>query len=435
MIANSILFSVIWLFILIFVFHLDKKSHYLILFFNICMFVFIVLGILIFPFFTEAIIKMFIKFDIHLINEFVHKKALEVVTYGTIITNFTYYFLKYFLNSKGFNCLNNNHIRTGIKFKIFALSFFAILIASLYFFKSVPLLFIGDMFTARRAATDNYFIIVCVYNVLPFSGVLLYGYSLMRRVRIITIFTFFFNCIICMTLILTFQKSKLLIYVFELFFIRYIIKILMKNNYSKKIDFKIINKKVFLGITIGFVILMLLFNFYTNYKDNLSSGKLILKLSEVSLSRILGRLSASAMIYMYYFPENHDFYGFSNVRFFSKIFGNELYKDAKELFAYFYKGNKDGSLAASSYIDFYCQFGWISLMFGSMLLGILIYIFSGILRKIKNPLSYTVFWTFSFVFLYYLSQASIFRSLLSYGGGIFFVLWFLIFRLKIKLKS
>jgi hypothetical protein len=175
---------------------------------------------------------------------------------------------------------------------------------------------------------------------------------------------------------------------------------------------------------------MIFYHFYTNYSSSneYSIGSLFIKYLEIAISRIIGRLSIPALYYISYFPTIDDFYGLTNVGIFSKIFDFNLYPDSVILFSYFSKINVEGSFASSIYIDAYCQYGWISLIFWSVVVGVVLFLLQNTLNKILNKFSFIVFTVFSIIYVYYFSQASIFRATLGYGGILFLFCWFLLFK-------
>ena len=136
-------------------------------------------------------------------------------------------------------------------------------------------------------------------------------------------------------------------------------------------------------------------------------------------------------MYVNYFPDIHDFYGLNNVGLLAKIFGNQTYLDSKETFIYYSNVGIDGSLAASSFIDSYGQGGIaFSILYGFIISFIIIALDNFAFRS-KTYTSKTFLTISGFIFLYYLSQASVFRSMLGYGGIFYFLLWVLFFKIKL----
>ena len=172
----------------------------------------------------------------------------------------------------------------------------------------------------------------------------------------------------------------------------------------------------------------------TTYKfDSIFEG--VVKLTEVVLTRVFGRLAIPAFCYVHYFPAVEDHYALTNIGMFSKIFGYELYPDSKVLFNHFSRNKKEGSLAINSIIDFYGAFGYYGFFIGNTILGLILSALDAFLNRLEKNNINLIFIIFCFVFAYYLSQASLARSLLGYGFFFFMVAWLFLqknFRIKLR---
>ncbi|WP_156133176.1 hypothetical protein [Lacinutrix sp. Hel_I_90] len=203
----------------------------------------------------------------------------------------------------------------------------------------------------------------------------------------------------------------------------------------KKVRSKKATRRRFILIGVAlFSLLMLLYYSSTKYEFQ-NVFEAIKKLTEVSLTRIFGRLSIPAFFYVHYFPNVDAHYGISNIGTLSKIFGYDVFLDSRILFDYFSSNKKGGSLAISSIMDFYGAFGYYGLVIGSVMLGAFLSILDTFLDKLEKNVVNIVFIIFCFVFAYYLSQASLARSLLGYGFFFFVLTWVWLQKgIKIKLR-
>lgn len=145
----------------------------------------------------------------------------------------------------------------------------------------------------------------------------------------------------------------------------------------------------------------------------------------ISLTRIVGRLSVPAVWYAHYFPKIDDHYGISNVGLIAKVFGYETYLDTREVY-YYVTGDPNGSGAICAIVDFYGGFGWLGCIAGSFLIGGLLAFIDAKIRDTNIKSVNVLFTVTACVFAYYLSQSSIFRASLGYGGLFFIICWILL---------
>ena len=149
----------------------------------------------------------------------------------------------------------------------------------------------------------------------------------------------------------------------------------------------------------------------------------ISKLALISTSRIIGRLSLPSFMYVHYFPNVESYYGISNIGMLANILGNPVYENSKAVYTYFTNGREDGSVAIASIFDFYGAFGWKGLFLGSCSLGLVFSFLNKIIHSLERNISTILITIFSFITVYYLSQASVAKSLMSYGGVFFVGIW------------
>jgi hypothetical protein len=288
---------------------------------------------------------------------------------------------------------------------------------------------------ARRAATSNYLFVLLVYNVIPFFGVALWLLYRIRGGCILRFYAILFNICAATLLLLIFQKRPLMVFLSSLFLANlWVQQIKLRHvigRWRSGVSTNIINKKKML--IYGTVLFAILLGLYYAQTQIGRSGEGLFEtvsaLSRIAILRIVGRLSISPLMYVLYFPSVEPHYGLTNLGLLSKILGFELFLDTRRIFQYF-TGLENGSVAISALIDFYGAFGIIGWLFGTILLGILLDRLDAMLVRLRPNAGNILFIIFMFVFVYYLSQASLARSLLGYGGGIFVLLWIM---LKLRL--
>jgi len=148
----------------------------------------------------------------------------------------------------------------------------------------------------------------------------------------------------------------------------------------------------------------------------------VMSLAEVTVSRIFGRLAVEPILYATYFPGVDSHYGLSNIGKWADLTGQTYYPDTI-LVARHFTGLGWGSGAIGAVVDFYGAFGWPGWAAGCFVLGVLLNALDRWLQSLPLTLLNRGFYFFATVFAYYLSQASVARSLSSYGGGTFVLLW------------
>jgi hypothetical protein len=285
---------------------------------------------------------------------------------------------------------------------------------------------------SRGEATSNYLVTLFIYNILPAFSLVAYLALLERpsfRKFFVFLLYFFMSSI---SLIFTYQKRPLLVFYGGLILASYLYKVYSKgiaNGYQ--VDFFKLIFRLKWGIIFILSVLFLFYYFYTGARFLHSPIDLIYVIFVFVFTRLIGRLSIPAAMYVNYFPSFHDFYGLSNIGLFSKIFGMNLFLDSQVAFSHFSVDPIHGSLAASVFIDAYGQGGvFLPIVYG-FILAIIIFIIDGLVSRSISSASRSFLILSGLIFVYYLSQASIFRSLLGYGGFFYFTVWLLLFKLKI----
>jgi hypothetical protein len=144
-----------------------------------------------------------------------------------------------------------------------------------------------------------------------------------------------------------------------------------------------------------------------------------------TVSRIFGRIAVSAVLVVHHIPHNGPHYGLANVGLLAKLKGQELYDPGAEVFSRYAQASRvRGSVATPAFIDFYGQFGWPGVAIGSALIGLVLGALQMLLQSVRNDFESHVFLLAAGTLtIFYLTQASIFRTALGYGGGIFLLSW------------
>lgn len=410
-------------------------------------------GILGFSFLKSYFSEAFWTFKLELISDSLIVKTQLIAVSGLLLTLYAYAIVMSAIYGK-VNCINHFNIREEVKDNLnktnfYFITIFIFLFLIIYLFIKREVLFIGvsegllgrqpdALLKSRRGITSNYLYVIITYNILPFISIVSL-YLLIKRKTISNKISFIILFLTSFFLILLlFQKRPLIIFLGSLALSGFVFNrnLNPKKHTKKKKKPKKMSKRKYIIYGVGvFSILLLLYYSATTYQfQNLFQA--VIKLSEVALSRVFGRLTIPSFFYVYYFPQVEGYYGFSNIGLFSKIFNFDHFADTKELFQYFSRNKKEGSLAINSVIDFYGAFGYFGLIIGNLFLGMLIAILDVLLNKLEKNNINLIFIVFCFVFAYYLSQASLPRSLMGYGFIFFAFTWvFLQKGFKIKLRK
>jgi hypothetical protein len=287
------------------------------------------------------------------------------------------------------------------------------------------------VFQARRETLSNYLYVLLVYNVIPFIGVAMWlRFYPEETGKLKKYYIYFYNFCACVFLVLTFQKRPLFVFLISLllayFWIHSKFRIGRKSWIGNKSWRSLVRKKVIIYGGVLFIILVILYFLHTQAgRRGESFFEAIELLAEIALVRIFGRLSIQPVMYVHYFPDVDPYYGFTNIKLFADIFGFQHYQGNALIFEYF-RNQEGGHIAISALMDFYGAFGMAGWALGTMMLGIMLYWMDVTLARLKPNACNICLTIYSFVFVYYLSQASLARSLMGYGGLIFVALWWLL---------
>jgi oligosaccharide repeat unit polymerase len=289
-----------------------------------------------------------------------------------------------------------------------------------------------QVIAGRYGIMENYMFILVVYNVVPFLAVALWLLYRIRRSNTLRFCTISFNIVAVISLILLFQKRPLLLFLLCLCIASFgtnQFKIQrtshqVNHSLSMKRNNRSSSKKLLIYGVILFAILLGLFYAQTSIgRDNESLYETVTLLSTIAAWNIIGGLSLPSAMYVHYFPTIEPYYGLSNIKLLSSLLGFELYLNSNKVYQYFALGKEEGSLALSALMDFYASFGLIGWFLGAALIGILLNRLDDYLARMQPNVAKILLTIFMFVFVFYLSHASLANSLLGYGGGIFVLLW------------
>jgi hypothetical protein len=278
----------------------------------------------------------------------------------------------------------------------------------------------------RQDLNSSYIFFVWSVNILPFMCVSLYALSrILGRYRA---YAWLYIAFTAFSILCTFFKTHLIIFIGLLFLVRINTGVSAARTPGQLFSAKNIK---YLGVLFGLIVG--LYALFGIARQESSLIDIALSLGETATSRIVGRLGISILMYGHYFPDIGDHYGFTNLNIFAKLFGYEVYFDTREVFKHF-STMGDGSVAINSTMDFFGAFGWPGWIVGCTLLGIGINFLDRKLISLDNNLPNFVLKLYGLVFIYYLTQASVFRAALGYGGLFFLVMW-LAMRLSMRQKK
>jgi hypothetical protein len=415
--------------------------------------VFVDIGVLALPWVQDSLSMWFPAFRyLHLITESQMVQAMVLVTGGIFLVVLSYMF-SHFVSTGGKLLLSGpNLLRTQatrrLGFSPIGLGIFggtALLLACGYAVSKGSVLFTGieqgfiggdpsSVLASRRGVTDSYIYVQLSYNIVPFCGVATWLWYLLRGGPWLRAYAITYNILAAGLLVLLFQKRPLVLFLGSLVLVSLWVYS-GKRGYSSVFADRQSRRKLLKYGSLTFALLMGLYFLHTTIGRN---GEGILStigtLSEVVILRVVGRLAMPAAMYVHYFPNVESHYGFSNIGLLSSLLDLPAYADTPVVFEYF-TGSSNGAVAASSLMDFYGAFGWFGWFVGSMLLGLLLYRLDLWLMRLEFSGSTMLAVVFSFIFVYYLSQASVPRASLGYGGGVFLAIWLLIRTSRVRTSA
>lgn len=436
----GLVFLLAWIFLLILL-HGARSS--LLYFFVLCQFVFVGFGLCLFPLLGfDYLNGVFPSFELYKLSEMDFHYANAVVIASTICTvavGYSFFVVSTVKRTTQSVCwpLQKNSVKNITVYLFIVLIF---IISPLFIFDNLSgfqfvffatdIMDIGGFVNLRRESTSNYLLNLFIYNVLPSGSVLVLFWAMecKRRWAWILFFIVFFLVSFC--LLLTFQKRPLIVFWGACALSKFLYDKFNANLRHSKVKILDLIFQQKLIISALLLSLFVLYYFYTGFRFQENYISIFIKLSEVIFTRLIGRLSLPAAMYVDFFPSYAEFYGLANVGLINKVLGSNAFLDTRVVFSHYSVSNLDGSVAASVFIDGYGQGGFLFSIIYGLILGILIFSMEWALSKSSSAAHRAFFLVASFVFLYYLSQASIFRAAFGYGGVFYLLAWISGFRFK-----
>jgi hypothetical protein len=279
-----------------------------------------------------------------------------------------------------------------------------------------------DFVDLRYQAVSNYLVTLLVYNFAPAVSLLaLLNFSMSRRRKDLLVFVFSF-VVTATALALTFQKRPLMVYVGACVLLWYLFE-RWRQGLDVRIDYKRLLARGWIYVPLMIGVVFFFYYVQTGHRFYMSFVETIPVLLETIVTRIVGRLSLPAAMYVDFFPNFAPHYGLTNVGLFSTLFGFELFEDSRVVFAAYAYGGQIGAVAASVFIDAYGQGGVPFVILYGIIVAALILGFDRISEISENGPKRIYSVVFGVVFFYYLSQASVYRSALGYGGVFYWLVW------------
>lgn len=278
----------------------------------------------------------------------------------------------------------------------------------------------------RETAGASYLSFMIVFNVLPAIAIISVVQYVINRTRKNLLFCFCLVLITFVALVVTFQKRPLIVVLVALWFILNFGAENSSNQHSRT------NYSLVLKLMYILPIVAVLFGLYyvaTSFRidggpDDTSP---FIAIMEIIGTRVLGRLSTAAVFYVDFFPTADSYYGFGNLGIVQKLFGGEIYPDTKVVFSHYSTVDVNGTVAASVFMDAYGQGGEAMIVVQAFFIALILSTIKQMIEKVHNHGANLALSVFLMIFIYYLSQASLFRSMLGYGGVPFLLTWVCIF--------
>ncbi|MEK7945087.1 hypothetical protein WKR98_10030 [Pigmentiphaga sp. YJ18] len=421
---------------------LRSRSRYL-FFFVVCQFVFVGLGLTIFPFFgLDKLAESFSTFRVELLSEGDFYKANAIVLVGSWVA----VILNRLLRQPDLSTMNAHRrqlvLQSGVRRPLYFVCSFVAISACTFFiiqnFSSYKSLItaanpdaLTDFVELRYEAISNYLIILIVYNFAPAVSIVALLRYTSGKTKLSLIFFAIFFVITSLALIFTFQKRPLMVYLGGCA-IAWVLYERYRRGHEIRIDYANLLAKKWIYLPVALGVVFFFYYFQTAYRFYMSFWDTVPLLFEVIVTRVIGRLSLPAAMYVDYFPSVAPHYWLSNVGLFGSLLGFDVFEDSRVVFSSYAVGAQSGSVAASVFIDAYGQGGVIVAILYGAVVALIISWFDVMTTRAPQGMSRVYVMIFGMVFLYYLSQASLFRSALGYGGVFYFLVWLLCFKKKIR---
>ena len=427
--------------------HVSWKSRdSFLFFFTATQFVFVGLGLVLFPMLGREVLKeSFSSFDFSTIDNRDFELASITILLGVAVVVGTFFFLKVLVGRPRPKCIEPQDsfpLSTLSRTPLQLCSTVAIAVCTYFIARNA-----GDFLSLatarsaeemdaavelRRDAVSDYFVTLMIYSFCPAVAIALLQKHLSRRRFSTGLLCFTVSALAAVSLTLTFQKRPLMVFIIALWFTWRHGKNYSFSHYRRAPLLRVVFREWQAGlIFVG--ILFCLYYFYMGFMaaDEKNSDA-VATVFDIIGSRIIGRLSLPAAFYVDYFPSSHDFYWFTNSGLLAKLIGFAHFPDTQVVFAAYSSGPVEGTVAASVFTDSYGQGGLLWTPVVGVVVAAALFVISNTASWLRPGASKLLFSTFAFIFIFYLSQASLFRALLGYGGVIYILVWFLLVKKQFR---
>lgn len=287
---------------------------------------------------------------------------------------------------------------------------------------------IAAQYDARFAMQDlGRVFYLTVFNAIPFLALLAFLRSREAASRIQRGGAWAQVAIAAGLLLITFEKRPLVLFALTLFLAGVLTEVWRKASPAQTSARALLSllpwRRLGIGAGSAFIILFAFYLISTRIVANFGLGsEAVLLVAGIVVVRVFGRLAAMPLFYAHFFPAVHAFYGVDNIGLLAALTGRPVYQDTVEVYSYF-SSSAQGTGAIGALTDYYAAFGWPGLIIGSGLTGLGLYLLDQWLPRLAPTHVNRTFWFMMLVFVSALSQASLARSLSTYGGAVFIALW------------
>lgn len=392
-------------------------------------FVFVVLGSLFLPLFPNVLHDRFYFIDWNIISprDFIQAMAISVagnllVLAGYRLGGLTLHRLpgnkpqSLFLLTRPFQ--NDIHLK-----RLLVLSLFSLLALGGVLYPHFTSLVAGLLasysghasssvvYGAREFFGSNYILVLLVFDILPFFAIALAASSAVAPWSL-RVYGMLYQTVTVFFLLTSIQKVPLMI-----------VLIGLGLAYSVTLGRSLVTRgKTLGGLVTGSSLLMVVLGALHMVS---SSGRSFFSSMGDGVLGILGRISLSTPLLTAYYPGVDNFYGISNINIVSRFLERTIYPNTERAFQYFSHMNT-GSCSFAATVDFFGMAGWPGTVCGNLLLGGGIYALDVYIARRPLGSSRNLLGTLAIMFTIYLAQASVFNSLMGYGGLFFFILWLMV---------
>lgn len=410
-------------------------------------------GVLLFPWIRRAIEGWFPSYDLAILTEDEVSKAIILSCGGVIATLVAYQVSHGFFHSGRIRVVGHDHLQASARSSlglnrtrlalccVAGLTFAGIVILRDWntLVEGVRAGFLAGnpsaVLEARMKMGQDYLFVLLVYNVLPFLGAALWLWSRLAWTWRLGVMAILFNGVVVGLLLSLFQKRPLVVFILALILVEMWLAsrraVVRGGGAGGQASRRRARRTIslLLGGGVIFSGLLVLYYFHTTVgRRGEGLVETVLALGLILVSRVIWRLALPALMYVHYFPGIEGFYGLRNIGKLAMALDWELYLDTKAVFEYF--AGKEGTVASSALFDFYGAFGIVGWLLGACFLGSFLERLDEWLGGLEPTGANALLTVFMLIFVLYLSQASLPRSLLGYGGIPFLLAWLAVKRYR-----